>query len=110
MEILQSDWIRSFFINSISRGGARHFHLVGPLEGPVLQQGELSMVCVGFSERDLILGEPLGGQAKFWGGSAPPSSAPVYIQSVSENLKLLTPISHQYPKPLTQLHISQNIW
>ena len=24
----------------------------GPLEGPVLQQGELSMVCVGLSERD----------------------------------------------------------
>jgi len=22
-----------------SRGGARHFHLGGPLEGPVLQQG-----------------------------------------------------------------------
>jgi len=27
--------------------------LGGPLEGPVLQQGELSMVCVGLSERDL---------------------------------------------------------
>ena len=25
----------------------------GALEGPVLQQGELSMVCVGLSERDL---------------------------------------------------------
>jgi len=36
------------------RGGARHFHLGGPLEGPVLQQGELSMVCVGLSERDLL--------------------------------------------------------
>jgi len=24
-----------------------------PLEGPVLPQGELSMVCVGLSERDL---------------------------------------------------------
>ena len=36
-----------------NRGGARHFHLGGPLEGPVLQQGELSMVCVGLSERDL---------------------------------------------------------
>ena len=33
---------------------ARHFHLGGPLEGPVLQQGELSMVCVGLSERDLL--------------------------------------------------------
>jgi len=38
---------------AMSRGGARHFHLGGPLEGPALQQGELSMVCVGLSERDL---------------------------------------------------------
>ena len=38
----------------ITRGGARHFHLGGPLEGPVLQQVELSMVCVGLSERDLL--------------------------------------------------------
>jgi len=26
-------------INVWTRGGARHFHLGGPLEGPVLQQG-----------------------------------------------------------------------
>ena len=51
----------------VSRGGARHFHLGGRLEGPVLQQGELSMVCVGLSERDLILGS----QAKFWGAVTP---------------------------------------
>ena len=38
----------------ITRGGARHFHLGGPLEGPVLQQVELSMVCVGLSKRDLL--------------------------------------------------------
>jgi len=38
---------------AIFRGRARHFHLGGPLEGPVLQQGKLSMVCVGLSERDL---------------------------------------------------------
>jgi len=38
----------------VNRGGARHFHFGGPLEGPVLQQGELSMVCVGLSERDLL--------------------------------------------------------
>jgi len=43
---------------TIARGGARHFHLEGPPEGQVLQQGELSMVCVGLSERDLILGWP----------------------------------------------------
>jgi len=29
------------------------FSFGGALEGPVLQQGELSMVCVGLSERDL---------------------------------------------------------
>jgi len=39
--------------NDVNRGGARHLHLGGPLEGPVLQQVELSMVCVGLSERDL---------------------------------------------------------
>jgi len=44
--------------------------LGGPLEGPVLQQGELSMVCVGFSKRDL---KNFGGPGfkkrpeKFWG-------------------------------------------
>jgi len=38
-----------------------------------LQQGELSMVCVGLSERDLKnFGGDWGGQAKFWGGSGPP--------------------------------------
>ena len=59
-----------------STGEARHFHLGGPLEGPVLQQGELSMVCVGLSERDLKnFGEPLGGQAKFW-GAVPPLKPP----------------------------------
>ena len=68
------------------RVGARHFHLGGPLEGPVLQQGELSMVCVGLSERDLIismqwhdvtrkiLGGSLGGQWPHW---HPPIFAPV---------------------------------
>jgi len=58
-----------------SRCGARHFHLRGPLEGPVLQQGKLSMVCVGISERDLkILGGSLGGQANLWGSSGPPGT------------------------------------
>jgi len=67
------------------RGGARHFHLGGSLEGPVLQQGELSMVFVGLSERDLlqchdvtrkILGGLLGGPGKILGGSGP-SGAPL---------------------------------
>jgi len=64
-----------------SRGGARHFHLGGPLEGPVLQQGELSMVCVGLSEEDLKnFGGATGGPGKILGGQwppwHPPSSAP----------------------------------
>jgi len=46
----------------------------GALEGPVLQQGELSMVCVGLSERDL---------KKFGGAMGPPwhppSSAPGWL-------------------------------
>ena len=79
---------RRFYLWLTNRGGARHFHLGGPLEGPVLQQGELSMVGVGLSERDLlqwhdvtrkILGGHWRGQAKFLGGSGlpwhPPSSA-----------------------------------
>jgi len=36
-----------------------------PLEGPVLQQEELSMVCVGLSERDL---------KNVWGAVAPPGT------------------------------------
>jgi len=71
-------WLNTTINSSVlSRGGARHFHLGGPLEGPVLQQGELSMVCVGLSERDLlqwhdVTRKILGGQAKFLGGSGPP--------------------------------------
>jgi len=52
--------------------------LGGPLEGPVLQQGELSMVCVGLSERDL----------KNFRGAVAPSLAPPLIGSIhakSEN-------------------------
>jgi len=52
-----------------SRGGARHFRLGRPLEGPVLQQGELSMVCIGLAERDL---------KNFGGAVDTPSSAPVH--------------------------------
>ena len=69
-------------LHFLSRGEARHFHLGGPLEGPVLQQGVLSMVCVGLSERDLKnFGGATGGVRKnFWGEVDPwhpPSSAPV---------------------------------
>jgi len=59
------------------RGGARHFHLGGTLEGPVLQQGELSMVCARLSERDLKnFGGALGGQAKFGGWVVAPLAPP----------------------------------
>ena len=74
------------------RGGARHFHLGGPLEGPVLQQGELSMVCVGLSARDLKnFGGHWGGPGKILGGQCPPPiSAPVKTrlqpQHVSVNI------------------------
>jgi len=73
------------------RGGARHFHFGGPLEGPVLQQGELSMVCVGLSKKDLknFGGATGGARQNFWGAVAPlapPSSAPgcAYLNSLSK--------------------------
>jgi len=48
-----------------------------PLEGPVLQQGELSMVCVGLSERDVKnLGGSLGSHAKIFWGQCPPWHPP----------------------------------
>jgi len=53
------------------RGGTRHFYLGRPLEGPVLQQGELSMVCVGLSERDL---KNFGGAGKIFGGKWTPGT------------------------------------
>ena len=62
------------------QGRSQTFSFGGPLEGPVLQQGELSMVCVGLSERDLlqwhditrkILGA-IGGARQNFGGQWPP--------------------------------------
>jgi len=44
-----------------------------PLEGPVLQQGELSMACVGLSERDL---KNFGGARQNFGGQWPPWHPP----------------------------------
>ena len=56
-----------------NRGGGRHFHLGGPLEGPVLQQGELSVVCIGLSERDLKnFGGANGGARQNFGGKVAP--------------------------------------
>ena len=72
-------------IINVTQGRGQTFSFGGgPLEGPVLQQGELSMACVGVSERDLlqwhdvtrkILGGHWGDLAKFLGVSGPPSSA-----------------------------------
>ena len=45
----------------VHRGGARHFHLWGPLEGSDLQQGELPMVCVGLFRKRPNLGGTLEG-------------------------------------------------
>jgi len=59
------------------RGGARHFQLGGPLEGPVLQQGEMLMVCVGLSERDLKNLGVTGRARQNFGGAVAPSGTPL---------------------------------
>ena len=57
-------------VMNMARGGPRHLHLGGPLERPVLQQGELSTVCVGLSERDLIISMQWHDVTrKIWGGA-----------------------------------------
>jgi len=61
----------------MTTGAEPDIFIWGALEGPVLQQGELSMVCVGLSERDLIFGGP----GKILGGQWPPGtllSPPLY--------------------------------
>ena len=60
-----------------------------------MQQGELSMVCVGLSERDLlqwhdVTRKILGGQAKFLGGSGSPGSAPTSISKNGSGDRTLT--------------------
>ena len=55
-----------------------------------MQQGELSVVCVGLSERDLKnFGGPQGGTGKIWGGSGPPGTplVPPLIRNQSKHLK-----------------------
>ena len=68
----------------IHRGGARHFHLGGPLEGPVLQQGKLSMVCVGLQCSGMTsrgkFGGGTGGPGKIFGGQWPPLAPTLVIQ------------------------------
>jgi len=70
-------------LSVLARGGARHFHLGGPLEGPVLQQGELSMVYVGLQCSDMawrhaenFWGATGGARQNFGGAVAPPNSTP----------------------------------
>jgi len=59
------------------QGRSQTFSFGGPLEGPVLQQGELSMVCVELSERDLKnFGEATRGTGKILGGKWPPLAPP----------------------------------
>jgi len=74
-----------------TRGGARHFHLGGPREEPVLQQGELSMVCVGLSERDRLQWHDdtrkiFGGPDKILGVKWPPGTpiAPLLLSTDQE--------------------------
>ena len=76
------------------RGGARHFHLGGPLEGPVLQQGELSMVCVGLqcsvmTSRGKFWKGHWGTRQNFGGAVAPPGNplAPPLLVSVSQTTR-----------------------
>jgi len=71
-----------------------------------LQQGELSMVCVGLSERDLKnFGGPLGRQAKIWGGSGPPwhhpSFAPGYHYSLNSTAALSHPLLNKNSSELS---------
>jgi len=73
--------------------------LGGPLEGPVLQQGELSMVCVGLSERDLKnFWGATGGARQNFGGAvaplAPPSSAPDEKYYISQFIKFVSVNPH----------------
>jgi len=113
--------VRNCVIIVLIRGGGRHFHLGGPLEGPVLQQGELSMVCVGLSERDLknVDGAPggdrhnLGGQWPPWN---PPSSAPgsqkkcLKVIFRSTILRIVNPLIHWYGSLTQGLGVGRKIW
>jgi len=45
-----------------------------PLEGPVLQQGELSVVCLRLSEREKSWGATGGAWQNFGGAVAPPDT------------------------------------
>jgi len=77
-------------ISSYTKPGAEPdiFIWGGALEEPVLQQGELSIVCVGLSERVLkIFGGPLGRPGKILGGSGPLGTplAPPLLKMLTDN-------------------------
>ena len=63
---------------SHSQERSQTFSFGGPLEGPVLQQGELSMVCVGLQCSGMTsrgkFGGPLGGRQNFGGAVSPPGT------------------------------------
>jgi len=61
-------------LNKKEQGRSQTFSFGGALEGPVLQQGELSMVCVGLSERDLLQWHDV--TRKIFGGQCPPLAPP----------------------------------
>ena len=70
----QSVWL---LICHWARGGARHFYLGGALEGPVLQQGELSMVCVGLQCSGMTSREKFWGARQTFGGAVAPPGTPL---------------------------------
>jgi len=96
---------------SVNEGGwklgrSQTFSFGGPLEGPVLQQGELSVVCVGLQCSGMTSSGKFwgwhwedrifGGQwQNFWGAVAPlalPSSAPGWKQYGTLSVPLHVPI------------------
>ena len=69
------NYIKNLYI--YGQGRSQTFSFGGLLEGPVLQQGELSVVCVGLSEEDLKnLGGATGGPGKILGGKLRPLAPP----------------------------------
>jgi len=84
-QVSASLWNARAFSRSTYRGGARHFCLGGATGGASFATKELSMVCVGLSERDLKnFGGANGGPGKNLGGQWPPLAPPLstYIKSV----------------------------
>jgi len=94
-----------------NRGGARHFHLGGPLEGPVLQQGELSMVWKGLSERDL---KNFGGARQNLGWAVALPGTPVAPPLTKNTLTVLCSFKHfcfcWLKLPELELRLCEKLW